>query len=191
MLGLVLAVAGFPRAGAAGTIYMYKDPRGVMHFTDLPRSEDYTPYCTWPDSNQVDRGRILSLIRTYSRQYGIDPGLVQAVVRVESNFSPTARSKAGAEGLMQLMPQTQQDMGVNRPMDIEDNIQGGVRYLHHLLDRFSSLELALAAYNAGPARVEAHGGVPPFPETQRYVRKVLSVYQDYSAKTREYVQSGQ
>ena len=92
---------------------------------------------------------------------------------------------------MQLMPQTQKDMGVHSPFDIEENIRGGVRYLGMLLQRFSSLELALAAYNAGPGTVLTYGKIPPFPETERYVQKVLTLYQDLSAKTREYVQPGQ
>jgi soluble lytic murein transglycosylase-like protein len=177
----------------AGTIYVYEDSQGVMHFTDLPDSDRYSPYCSWPEQNSEggDREYILQSIQNTSREHGVDPHLVQAVIEVESNFAPTARSKAGAEGLMQLMPQTQKDMGVQRPFDIQDNIRGGVRYLGQLLDRFPSLELALAAYNAGPGQVKAYSGIPPFPETEHYVQKVLSLYQDLSAKPREYVQSGQ
>ena len=92
---------------------------------------------------------------------------------------------------MQLMPETQKDLGVYSPFDVRDNIRGGVTYLAQLLDRFPSLDQALAAYNAGPSQVQAYGGVPPFPETRRYVQQVLSLYQDLSVKTREYVQSGQ
>lgn len=195
VLGLLILMCALIWMGRAkaGTIYVYEDSQGVMHFTDLPDSDRYSPYCTWPDesSQGSDRKDILQLVQNTSRDYGVDPHLVQAVIAVESNFIPTARSKAGAEGLMQLMPQTQEDMGVQRPFDIEDNIQGGVRYLSQLLDRFPSLELALAAYNAGPRHVQAYSGIPPFPETEHYVQKVLSLYQDLSAKPREYVQSGQ
>ncbi|MFW5818776.1 MAG: transglycosylase SLT domain-containing protein [Desulfovermiculus sp.] len=179
--------------GEAGTIYVYEDSQGVMHFTDLPDSDRYSPYCTWPDesSQRSDREYILQFVQNSSRRHGVDPHLVQAVIEVESNFIPSARSKAGAEGLMQLMPQTQEEMGVQKSFDIEDNIQGGVRYLRQLLDRFPSLELALAAYNAGPRHVQDYSGIPPFPETKHYVQKVLSLYQDLSAKPRDYVQSGQ
>lgn len=194
LIGLFLFLGLVVKEGAwAGTIYVYEDSHGVLHFTDLPDSERYTPYRTWPEDerNAVSREQILNFVQTCSRQYGLDPKLIRAVIQVESNYSPRAVSRAGAEGLMQLMPETQQDLGVQSPFDIRDNIRGGVRYLGQLLERFPSLDVALAAYNAGPGQVEAHGGIPPFPETQRYVRKVLSLYQDLSAKTREYVQSGQ
>ena len=191
LIGLVFLLFGLCQPIWAGTIYVHKDSRGVLHFTDLPTSEEYTAYCTWPEAKGADKKKILHFIRAYSQEYGLDSDLVQAIVQVESNFSPTARSEAGAQGLMQLMPKTQQHMGVRSPYDIQENIQGGVRYLDYLLNRFSSLDLVLAAYNAGPAQVQAYGGIPPFPETQRYVQKVLSLYQDLSAKTREYVQSGQ
>ncbi|MGM0537767.1 MAG: transglycosylase SLT domain-containing protein [Thermodesulfobacteriota bacterium] len=195
LFGLLALMCGLICMGRteAGTIYVYEDSQGVMHFTDLPDSDRYSPYCTWPDEHPEggDREYILQFVQNTSQKHGVDPHLVQAVIEVESNFTPTASSKAGAEGLMQLMPQTQEDMGVQRPFDIEDNIQGGVRYLSQLLDRFTSLELALAAYNAGPRQVQAYSGIPPFPETEHYVQKVLSLYQDLSAKPREYVQSGQ
>lgn len=195
LLGLLALMCGLIWMGRteAGKIYVYEDSQGVMHFTDLPDSDRYSPYCSWPDESPEDGDRedILQFVQNTSREHGVDPHLVQAVIEVESNFTPTARSKAGAEGLMQLMPKTQEDMGVQRPFDIEDNIQGGVRYLSQLLDRFPSLELALAAYNAGPRQVQAYSGIPPFPETKHYVQKVLSLYQDLSAKPREYVQSGQ
>jgi len=178
---------------AAGTIYVYKDSQGVLHFTDMPDSKEYSPYWTESEDEQGNQSResILQYIRTYSEKHGIDPHLVQAIIEVESDFSPSARSKAGAEGLMQLMPETQKDLGVYSPFEVRDNIRGGVTYLAQLLDRFPSLDQALAAYNAGPSQVQAYGGVPPFPETRRYVQKVLSLYQDLSVKTREYVQSGQ
>jgi len=194
LIGLLLFFGPFLKGASwAGTIYVYEDSQGVLHFTDLPDSKHYSPYSTWPedDHNAPNREQILRFVKTCSHNYGLDPNLVRAVIQVESNYSPRAVSRAGAEGLMQLMPKTQQDLGVHSPFDIRDNIQGGVRYLDQLLARFPSLDLALAAYNAGPGQVEAHGGIPPFPETQRYVRKVLSLYQDLSAKTREYVQSGQ
>jgi soluble lytic murein transglycosylase-like protein len=119
---------------------------------------------------------IENLIVTAALDYDLDPRLVQAVMQVESGFNPTALSNKGAMGLMQLMPQTAQILQVSDPWDPEQNVRGGVKYLKQMLDRFRDLELALAAYNAGPEAVERHGGIPPFQETQQYVRKVLKLY---------------
>ena len=195
LLGAGLAVwlwaGGLAGPGWADTIYVYKDKDGVMHFTDLPDSDAYQPYFSWPETEALGRERIKRIIHRYSRDYDVDPHLIQAVIQVESDYNPRARSSAGAEGLMQLMPETQQDLGVTQPFDAQANIRAGVLYLSRLLQRFPSTKLALAAYNAGPTRVMDYGGVPPFPETQRYVQAVLSLYQDLSARTRDHVQSGQ
>jgi len=118
-----------------------------------------------------------ALIRKYSKMYGVDPSLVRAVMRHESGFNPRAVSPKGAQGLMQLMPETAALMGVSNPFDPEQNIAGGVGYLRFCLDRFNNdVALALAAYNAGPERVAKTGGVPPIPETQNYVKNVLTTY---------------
>jgi len=107
--------------------------------------------------------------------YELEPSLLRAVARKESAFQPCAVSRAGAMGLMQLMPETAATLGVENPFDPEQSIFGGARFLRFLLDRFQNdLSLALSAYNAGPARVERHGGVPPIPETQDYVSSILS-----------------
>jgi soluble lytic murein transglycosylase-like protein len=119
------------------------------------------------------------LIRNTADSFDIDPALVKAVVAAESNFEPRAVSRVGAQGLMQLMPGTARAMGVRRPFAPSDNIRGGVRYLRTLLDRFDELGHALAAYNAGPDAVVRHGGIPPYPETEAYVTKVLSKYRRY------------
>lgn len=121
------------------------------------------------------------LIRRTANSFDIDPALVKAVVATESNFEPEAVSRVGAQGLMQLMPATARAMGVERPFKPSENIRGGVRYLRTLLDRFEKVELALAAYNAGPEAVLRHGGIPPYPETEAYVTKVLSRYRRYQA----------
>lgn len=118
-----------------------------------------------------------SLIQKYAQRYGVDPALVRAVMRHESGFNPNAVSPKGAQGLMQLMPGTASLMGVTNPFDPEQNIAGGVGYLRHCLDRFGhSVPLAVAAYNAGPARVSKSQGVPAIPETQAFVKNVLGAY---------------
>jgi len=122
----------------------------------------------------------VALLPMIDRQAGsqqLDPRLVKAVIQVESGYNPRALSKAGAMGLMQLMPETARDMSVRDPYDPEQNLRAGTAYLRQLLDRFrGSVELALAAYNAGPAPVERHGGIPPYAETRDYVRHILSLY---------------
>ncbi len=113
------------------------------------------------------------LIKEYAQKYQIDHCLAKKLIEVESNFNPDAVSPRGAMGLMQLMPQTCQDLGVKDPFDERENLEGGMKYLRGLLNQFGSLPLALAAYNAGPSRVKEYGDIPPFPETQRFVKKVI------------------
>jgi soluble lytic murein transglycosylase-like protein len=138
----------------------------------------YGPRADDPDRRRDFEPTVAALIKRTARKYQVDPQLVRAVVAAESNFDILAVSEKGAQGLMQLMPATAKEMGVRRPFKPSDNIRGGVRYLRTLLDRYPTIGIALAAYNAGPAAVDRYGGIPPYPETQDYVERVLRFYRE-------------
>ena len=159
-------------------MYSYVDQNGSMHFTNVPADPRYRQVPGFENIREASaRGRYGSFIRTAAERYSLDPELIRAIIKVESDFNPYAVSKKGAMGLMQLMPDTAKDMKVNAPFEAEDNIMGGSRYLRKLLDIFGgNLQLGLAAYNAGPTRVLANGTVPGIPETEQYVKKVLREY---------------
>jgi hypothetical protein len=119
--------------------------------------------------------RIHQSIRTAAKKYNLSEELIKSVIQAESSFRPDAVSPAGAQGLMQLMPATARELGVTDPFDVEQNIDGGTRYLKKMIDRFNGdIKLALAAYNAGPGTVERYNGNVPYPETQKYIQRVLS-----------------
>lgn len=174
---------------SAGSIYRYIDADGVMHFSDVPVDDRYDRIKTTPQrgvaftpsaSVRVPTERDYDrLIDQVGRRYGVHPALVKAVIAAESNFKPDALSHAGAQGMMQLMPATAAELGVKRPFGVVENIDGGVRYLRSMLEKYGDVTRALAAYNAGPGIVDRYGGVPPYEETQAYVKRVLQYYRGY------------
>ena len=177
-LSLALSVAFL--ATARADFYRYVDGNGVVHITNTPTSGRYE----WMMSERGDtpparvsyrRGEIERMIHEKAILHGVDPALVKAIVKAESDFDPAAVSPAGARGLMQLMPRTARLMGVRDIDDPEQNVEGGIRYLTRLLRKFDwSVPLAVAAYNAGETAVARHGSIPPFEETRDFVKRVLS-----------------
>jgi soluble lytic murein transglycosylase len=163
-------------------VYMYKDKDGVLTFTNVPNHTGYKRILREAGAPRSVGGSVTNagfdeLIRSASDRYNVDPDLIRAIIKTESDFNINARSNKGAMGLMQLMPDTARLHNVSDAYDPNENIEGGVRHLRMLLERYQgNLELSLAAYNAGAGAVEKHGGTPPYNETREYVRKVLRFY---------------
>ncbi len=187
VLWAVFALGVFTPGVASADIYKYVDRYGRVHLADRPLGPGYVlihrgkGYKRKPKPHKNDyvrnRKRFAPLVEKVARHHHLDPDLVHAVVQVESAYNPAAVSHKGAVGLMQLMPGTAHRYGVRDRLDPARNLQGGVRYLRDLLIRFDDVVLALAAYNAGENAVERYGHrVPPYPETRRYVNKVLAVW---------------
>ena len=134
-----------------------------------------------PPTSSVSKAQVENIVKQAADKYNIDERLILALIKQESGFNPNAISSAGAQGLMQLMPATAKGLGVNNPFDPVQNIEGGVKHLSGLMAKYSgNLVLALAAYNAGGANVDKYGGIPPFKETQNYVKNILSNYLNQS-----------
>jgi soluble lytic murein transglycosylase-like protein len=183
---------------AQADIYQFVDDSGVVHFTNVPsgqvrkttkvhrepRGTASSLAAARPGPVAAGRQRsedipvsYVNIINSACERYGVDPSLVHAIVKVESDFNPFAISSKGAMGLMQLMPQTASTMNVRNTFSPDENIEGGVRYLRYLLDRYEgNLSLSLAAYNSGETSVKKWGTIPPFKETQDYVKKIMQIY---------------
>ena len=170
---------------AEAQIYAWRDAGGNLVLSDRPSSSSRT-YSVPAAAAHIRTTRPVTestvdqydgLIRTHADAHGLSPDLVRAIIQIESAFNPRAVSPKGAMGLMQLMPATASELGVLNPFDPAENIRGGVTYFRRLLDRYDQkVELALAAYNAGPGAVDRYGHqVPPYRETRNYVRKIVSV----------------
>jgi len=189
MKPLILVVALLPGLTSAETIYQYRQPGGGMLFTDQARdqiSRDHVLLSVrkgWEESlgalTAERRDQFDLDIEYAARQFKIEAALIKSVIHAESHFNPRAVSRAGAQGLMQLMPETAAFLQVDNPFNPRQNIIGGTRFLHYLMGKFDTLELVLAAYNAGEGNVRRHGGIPPFDETQRYVKKVYDLLPSY------------
>ena len=173
-----------PELARAGSLYRFVDDRGVVHYTNISYDRRYTRVRPpsgfgWSAVSRKDARRFDTLIADAAAGAGVPPGIVKAVIHAESAFDVDAVSRAWAMGLMQLMPGTARELGVLDPFRPDENVHGGARYLRHLHDRYGSWTFTLAAYNAGPTAVDRYQGIPPFAETQAYVRRVLTYYRRY------------
>jgi len=190
----MMCLAAAPRASA--DIYAFTDGEGVTHYTNMPDDSRYALLIKSPPEPHPEHAALATAARgdwheraaAYSgmidrvaRTAEVHPALVRAVIAVESAFDPKAVSRAGAQGLMQLLPATARRYGVGNPFDPEQNTRGGARYLSYLIKRYNNnLELALAAYNAGEDAVDRYGrSIPPYRETREYVPAVLKLYKQF------------
>jgi len=168
-------------------IYVYADRDGVLHFTNVPTSSQSSSYKVYIKETpqkpleSYNEDVFDHVISEASQTHGISFSLLKALIKTESDFNPRAVSSAGARGLMQLMPENIKTLKIKNPFDPRENIMGGTRYLKQLIHRFNGkLPLALAAYNAGPGVVEKYQRIPPFQETENFVKQVMEYYSLFS-----------
>jgi hypothetical protein len=191
LAGAVILATVVWTANAEAENYRLIDGTGVVHLTNAPTDPRYRglPVVSgtstgWLRMTETSHHQFASDIREISSRHGVDPQLVESVIRAESAFNATAVSRTGARGLMQLMPKTAVALGVRDSFNPRENIEGGVRHLRYLLDRYpGNVPFAVAAYNAGEGAVDAHRGIPPYAETQQYVQRVLQTGVAWSGRT--------
>ncbi len=183
VLFLTLSLVSINCDNSFSDIYKYIDSNGIVHFTNTPTSTDYKLYIKEKIQGvqqRISTKKYDDIIKKAQKRYGVEFSLIKAVIQVESGFDPKAVSKRGAKGLMQIMPDNYKNLSVKDPFDPSQNIMGGTLYLQRLLKRYKyKLPLALAAYNAGPQAVDKYKRIPPYEETQNFVRKVMKTYSMY------------
>ena len=180
-IGVVLAV--FNPARSLADIYRYKDENGVWHFTNIKTDTRYSLFIKeareHPDRFIKKYGPIIDQA---SEKFNLKPSLIKAIIKAESGFDHKAVSSKGAQGLMQLMPDTASEMEVSDSFDPEENIFGGTKYFSKLMERFENdVKLALAAYNAGPDKVVEYEGIPPYKETKTFIQRVMKYFDQYES----------
>ena len=176
---VILGVLFIFTHGIYADIYKFTDEKGVVHFTNVPTHSKWKLIIK---EKRFDPRSIKyqPLISKVSKKYALDDALIRAIIRVESNFNPKAVSTAGAQGLMQLMPKTAEELEVKNPFNPEENVEGGVKYFKYLLDRFDdNIPFAIAAYHAGESSVRKYDGIPPYDSTQKFVKMVLKYFDQY------------
>jgi soluble lytic murein transglycosylase-like protein len=179
--GVVMLIANStPTVLSDAQVYEYVGPTGQVSLTKVPTNERVTVRRKARYHSGVGNLELEQAVDRAAQQHHVQPALLLAVMKAESSFNPTAVSKAGAVGLMQLIPETAIRHGVHNLYDANDNITGGAKHLRYLLDRFhGNIRLALAAYNAGERKVDRYRQIPPYKETQDYVKRVLVYYRSY------------
>lgn len=186
---LALLVAAYSGTRAAAAVYFYVDEKGGYHFTNTPTSAKYDRLSIWADGGADPTVIYLDpyyndIIADACRYYKVDPALVKAMIKVESNFNQNAVSRAGAQGLMQLMPATARRFRVNDAFHPVENIWAGVYFVKYLMVKYDyNYDLVFAAYNAGEGAVKKYKGVPPYKETRGYVKKVNHYWGLYRRKS--------
>jgi soluble lytic murein transglycosylase-like protein len=185
LIPCIALIAIFFLSNAEADIYRFRDKEGVWHFSNTRSDARYRLYIrTRGIGGKQYLKKYDDVIRKAAKQFGMEVNLIKAIIKAESSFDPDAVSESGAQGLMQLMPDTANDMEVGNPFDPEENIFGGTRYLSLLLQRFNhDKRLAVAAYNVGATTVTKYDAIPPIPQTRRFVEKVMKYYREFNEKS--------